>query len=83
MKKICDHHTLLTERATVDIAQRMDGYLDNEDIAAVEAMTNTLAGIADAEDGSMGAPTCKSVFPMALLVRTPCEHPHHFILKWL
>ena len=81
MKKICDHPTLLTKRAAVDIAEGMEGYLDNEDIAAAEAMTNTLAGIADAEDGSMGAPSCKIVFLMALLVSTPLIQSTSFHVK--
>lgn len=67
MKKICDHPTLLTKRAATDIAEGMEGILDSADIAAAEAMTKSLAGMDD-DDGSMGAPSCKIVFLMALLV---------------
>ena len=67
MKKICDHPALLTRRAANDIAEGMEGYLNTEDIHAAEAMTRSLAGLVE-EDEGMGAPSCKIDFLMALLV---------------
>ena len=66
MKKICDHPALLTIKATNDIAEGMEGYLDTEDIKAAEAMTRHLAGVD--EDERMGEPSCKIAFLVALLV---------------
>lgn len=66
MKKICDHPSLLTKRAAIDIAEGMEGYLDGEDIQAAEAMTRSLAGMV--EDDRVHGASCKIDFLMALLV---------------
>ncbi|XP_024362916.1 SNF2 domain-containing protein ENL1 isoform X1 [Physcomitrium patens] len=65
MKKICDHPSLLTKRAAIDIAEGMEGYLDGEDIQAAEAMTRSLAGMV--EDDRVHGASCKIDFLMALL----------------
>ncbi|KAG0625186.1 hypothetical protein M758_2G034400 [Ceratodon purpureus] len=72
MKKICDHPALLTKRAANDIAEGMEGYLDTEDIQAAEAMTRSLAGMVE-EDEGLGAPSCKIDFLMALLENLVAE----------
>jgi hypothetical protein len=67
MKKICDHPSLLTLRAANDIAEGMEGILDSADVATAEDLTKSLAGMIQ-DDDSLGAPSCKIVFLMALLV---------------
>jgi len=66
MKKICDHPSLLTLRAANDIAEGMEGILDSADVATAEDLTKSLAGMIQ-DDDSLGAPSCKIVFLMALL----------------
>lgn len=72
MKKICDHPSLLTQRAADDIAEGMEGMMGNTDPADAEAMTAALAGLVENDVGFrqiQGAVSCKIAFLILLLVR--------------
>ncbi|KAH7307563.1 hypothetical protein KP509_22G065500 [Ceratopteris richardii] len=72
LKKICDHPSLLTQRAADDIAEGMESMLNAQDSAELEAMSASVARFLGEEESStesQEALSCKIAFIMALLER--------------
>ncbi|KAI5054611.1 hypothetical protein GOP47_0029756 [Adiantum capillus-veneris] len=72
LKKICDHPSLLTQRAADDIAEGMESMLNAQDAAEIESMSASVAKILDEDEGlteSHEALSCKIAFIMILLER--------------
>ncbi|BBN00514.1 DNA excision repair protein ERCC-6-like [Marchantia polymorpha subsp. ruderalis] len=82
MKKICDHPSLLTQRAADDIAEGMEGMMGNTDPADAEAMTAALAGLVENDVGFrqiQGAVSCKIAF-LILLLEKLVEEGHRTLI---
>ncbi|KAL2653795.1 hypothetical protein R1flu_021923 [Riccia fluitans] len=78
MKKICDHPSLLTQRAADDIAEGME----EEDAAEAEAMTAALAGLIRSDPGFKhieGDVSCKIAF-LVLLLEKLVEEGHRTLI---
>lgn len=70
LKKICDHPLILTQRASEDILEGMDGVLNNQDTVMVEKMAMNLTDMAHDDDAVQLSQevSCKLSFILSLLV---------------
>lgn len=76
LKKICDHPSLLTQRAADDIAEGMESMLSAADAAAAEVMSASIARLMEVDEsctGSHAAISCKIAFIMTLLEKLDGE----------
>ncbi|XP_031473665.1 SNF2 domain-containing protein ENL1 isoform X2 [Nymphaea colorata] len=74
LKKICDHPSLLTQRATDDVLEGMDKMLDGDDHALMEKMVMDVTRISsDDAPRQLGNVSCKINFLMSLLENLVAE----------
>ncbi|KAL4204403.1 hypothetical protein AMTRI_Chr01g131870 [Amborella trichopoda] len=69
LKKICDHPSLLTKRATDDILEGMEKLLNKDDLHRVDEMASHLAKMMSSQSGDklQSNVSCKISFLIALL----------------
>lgn len=81
LKKICDHPLILTQRASEDILEGMDGVLNNQDTVMVEKMAMNLTDMAHDDDAVQLSQevSCKLSFILSLL-RNLLEEGHHVLI---